>query len=256
MIPRLFIFDLDGTLVESKAPMDSEMAELFSHLLEKMPVAVISGAGFPQFEEQLLLPLRPYHPSFDRLSLFPTTGSAMYVCKDGASWTEVYRDVLSSEDKERISSALHDAEGAIGYSDPSPVYGAVLEDRGSQETFSALGNDVVKDLGVAAGVSLKRKWHEESDRRPELVSELRKQLPDFEIRMGGLTSIDITPKGRDKAYGVRKILEAFRISPADALFVGDALGPEGNDAPAQETGVRIHAVSGPEDTKNLIRSFL
>jgi hypothetical protein len=39
-------FYLDGTFVESKALMDSEMAELFLYFLEKMLVAVIFGVGF------------------------------------------------------------------------------------------------------------------------------------------------------------------------------------------------------------------
>jgi len=50
----LIIFDLDGTLAESKQPMDSEMTELLARLLEKKKVAVISGGSFEQFKKQFL----------------------------------------------------------------------------------------------------------------------------------------------------------------------------------------------------------
>ena len=46
----LIVFDLDGTLAESKSPLDAEMAVLIGRLLEVVKVAVISGGAWPQFE--------------------------------------------------------------------------------------------------------------------------------------------------------------------------------------------------------------
>ena len=51
---KLVIFDLDGTLAESKSSLDAEMATLLARLLEVVKVAVISGGAWPQFEKQVL----------------------------------------------------------------------------------------------------------------------------------------------------------------------------------------------------------
>jgi hypothetical protein len=55
---KLIIFDLDGTLAESKSSLDAKMAALLSALLSIVKVAVISGGNWQQFKEQLLSNLR------------------------------------------------------------------------------------------------------------------------------------------------------------------------------------------------------
>jgi hypothetical protein len=42
----LIIFDLDGTLAESKSSLDGEMAALLGRLLEVVKVAIISGGAW------------------------------------------------------------------------------------------------------------------------------------------------------------------------------------------------------------------
>ena len=51
---KLVVFDLDGTLAQSKASIDSEMAELLGKLLGTVKAALISGGDWPQFEKQVL----------------------------------------------------------------------------------------------------------------------------------------------------------------------------------------------------------
>ena len=56
---KLIVFDLDGTLAESKSPVDAEMAALLGTLLSIVKVAVISGGNWPQFESQVLVQSSP-----------------------------------------------------------------------------------------------------------------------------------------------------------------------------------------------------
>ena len=49
-LKKLIIFDLDGTLAESKSSLDAEMSALLHRLLEIAKVAVISGGDWLQFE--------------------------------------------------------------------------------------------------------------------------------------------------------------------------------------------------------------
>ena len=51
---RLIVFDLDGTIAESKSSLDDEMSVLLRDLLSIVKVAVISGGNWPQFEMQLV----------------------------------------------------------------------------------------------------------------------------------------------------------------------------------------------------------
>ena len=74
---KLIVFDLDGTLAESKAPLDAEMATLLGTLLGIVKVAVISGGDWPQFENQVLANL-PHDERLKHLYLLPTCGTRFY----------------------------------------------------------------------------------------------------------------------------------------------------------------------------------
>ena len=50
----LIIFDLDGTLAQSKSNLDAEMATLLGRLFGTVDVAIISGGAWEQFEKQVL----------------------------------------------------------------------------------------------------------------------------------------------------------------------------------------------------------
>ena len=67
------MFDLDGTLVESKSSLDAEMSGLLHDLLGMVKVAVISGGDWPQFEKQLLSNL-PHGERLVNLSILPSSG--------------------------------------------------------------------------------------------------------------------------------------------------------------------------------------
>ncbi|WP_029084228.1 hypothetical protein [Bradyrhizobium sp. th.b2] len=51
---KLIVFDLDGTIAESKSSLDDEMSALLRDLLSIVRAAVISGGNWPQFEKQLV----------------------------------------------------------------------------------------------------------------------------------------------------------------------------------------------------------
>ena len=71
---KLIAFDLDGTLAESKAALDPEMAKLLTSLMDVAKVAIISGGDWPQFEKQVLSHL-PKGQSLQSLSILPTCGT-------------------------------------------------------------------------------------------------------------------------------------------------------------------------------------
>ncbi len=252
----LVVFDLDGTLALTKAPMDAEMTQLMMELLAKKQVAVIGGGKYELFQQQLLAPLASASPDLlKNLSLFPTTSTRYYRYAAGA-WEKVYAHELSAEERARITATFERVFAEIGYQHPAKTYGPVIEDRGTQVTWSALGQEVVAELGPK-GVELKEDWKAKNTPIKMKVAELMATyLPDLEVRAAGHTSVDVTKKGIDKAYGLQQIERYLGIPMADMLFVGDAIFPGGNDYAVTKTAVDYVAVNGPEETKDCIRFLL
>lgn len=243
---KIIVFDLDGTITPSKSPMDAEMATLFSRILDRMKIAVITGGGFERFEAQFqALDCTPEQRR--RLFFFPTTGTRFYKFID--SWEQVYADEMTEEERQKIKDAFVRAYQDIDYHDPEIVYGEVVEDRGTQVTFSACGQQAPLEVKEAFKAA-------HDDRRLALADAVRKLLPDFEVKVPGVTSIDVTRKGIDKGYGIGKIEEHLGISVSEMVFVGDALYEGGNDHPVIRTGVETVAVKDPEETKAVLKEWL
>ncbi len=241
---KLIVFDLDGTLAESKAALDDEMAERLRGLLSILQVAVISGGNWPQFETQLLANL-PHEERLKNLSLLPTCGTKFF--RYQGLWQEIYSEDFTEGEKETIISALKRALDLADFK-PGRLWGKLIEDRGSQFTFSALGQQ--------APLKEKRKWDPDFARRTKIKSFLDTLIPEFSVRMGGATSIDITKSGIDKAYGIRKLRDILGIEIKEMIFIGDALFPGGNDHPARGTGVVCIQVRDPGETKRVIEAIL
>ena len=241
---KLIVYDLDGTLAESKSALDAEMAGLLHDLLRIVKVAVISGGAWKQFEQQLLSTL-PHDERLANLSLLPTCGTQFF--RYDADWTKVYSEDLAAGEKARIESSLQKAVSEAGFK-PQKLWGEQIEDRGSQITFSALGQEAPLDE--------KDKWDPDYAKRKKIKAILDKLLPEFSVRMGGATSIDVTKPGIDKAYGVRKLRDILGLSLKEMIFIGDALFVGGNDYPAEEAGVASIPVKSPDETKRVTEAII
>lgn len=239
-------FDLDDTLAPSKSPLDPSMATALVSLLQRLPVCIISGGRFEQFQAQVLDRLTAPEQVLGRLHLMPTSGTRYYTRQHGA-WSLVYAEDLSAQEKSRIVQVLEDTSKALGYWEEHP-WGELIEDRGSQVTYSALGQ--------AAPLDAKAAWDPDGTKKRLFVTHAAPLLPDFEVRGGGSTSIDVTRKGIDKAYAVRKLMTQIHATPEELLFVGDRLDEGGNDYPVLAVGVPCVPVTSWQDTLVVIAQFI
>lgn len=239
---QLIIFDLDGTLAESKTALDEEMATLVGLLLQITKVAIISGGSWPQFEKQVLSRLTAGE-YLNNLSILPTCGTKYYRYASG--WEQLYAEDFSEEEREKILTNLKNAVKNLA---AVTTWGERIEDRGSQITFSALGQQ--------APLEAKKNWDPDFAKRKIIKEELDRTLPEFSIQMGGATSIDITKPGIDKAYGIQKLHQTLHIPIADMLFIGDALFEGGNDYPARKTGTDCIQVRDPHETKRVVETIM
>ncbi len=244
---KLLIFDLDGTLTESKAALTPEMGAVLARLVARMPVAIMSGGSYVQFQKQLLNGM-PENSNFKNLYLFPTSAAQCYIWKDGG-WQFLYNNPFTAEEKTKVLEALTESLRETGLDTPPPqLWGEQTEDRGTQITWSALGQQ--------APIKEKQQWDPDRKKRAPLQAALLTRLPDFSVRVNATNSIDITRKGMTKAYGVRKLSEILSMPISDMLYVGDALFPGGNDEVVKESGIATEQVSGPAETTEVIEKIL
>lgn len=246
-MPKIIAFDLDGTLAESKQQLNAEMAALLSRLSDITMLAVISGASFEQFESQFI-PWLPESFNLSRLYLLPTNAGSCYAYKE-RKWEKIYDESLTEEEKKRVLIELNSALEELDMTNPKEkVYGERIEDRGTQITFSGLGQEAPADE--------KKKWDPDRKKRTPLYAMLLEKLPEFSIGMNAATSIDITRRGVNKAFGIRKLSELTTIPISEMVYVGDALDVGGNDNIVLDTGIKTHEVFNPQDTASYIRSLL
>ena len=245
--PRLVAFDLDDTLAPSKSPLDPRMVDQLLALLARVPVCIISGGQIAQFRMQVIERLGDVEPALlARLHLMPTCGTQYWLHEDG-EWRQQYAENLTDDEKSRALAAVEGEARRLGLWE-TETWGPILEDRDSQITFSALGQ--------AAPVAAKTAWDPTGERKSSLRDAVAALLPDLEVRSGGSTSVDITRKGIDKAYGMARLEKLADVPLDDMLFVGDRLDEGGNDRPVLDMGVRCHAVEGWEDTADYLAELI
>jgi hypothetical protein len=251
---KVIAFDLDGTLAPSKSSLPDRMSDALSGLLERFDVCVISGGKFGQFQSQLLANLKASPAQLERLHLMPTCGTQYYrydsVKKE---WKRVYAELIAEADKKRIADALEKGFEELGYT-AKKTYGPAVEDRESQITYSVLGQNIVDELGEE-GVRLKYEWDPDNSKKNAVRDFVAPLIPDFEVRVGGVTSIDVTKPGIDKAYGMHKLMEILEVGKDDLLFIGDRLQEGGNDYPVKAMGVDSLEVSRWEDTALVVEGI-
>jgi len=245
---KLLAFDLDDTLAVTKSPISDQMAELLGRALEHFDICIISGGKFQQFQLQVVEQADFSPIQLRRLHLMPTCGTRYYryneVEKD---WEIQYAEDLNPDQKKQIIDALEASAKELGYWEKSPA-GEIIEDRESQITYSALGQQAKPED--------KYNWDPTGEKKLALRDLTAKRLPEFEVRAGGTTSIDVTRPGIDKAYGMQKLIDILDISRDDILFFGDKLQEGGNDYPVRAMGILSLEVDGWEDTAARLEAII
>lgn len=245
---KLVAFDLDDTLAVTKSPISGQISELLSQLLDHFDVCIISGGKFEQFEKQVIDRLEASPKQLSRLHLMPTCGTRYYRYDEAKkNWKQVYAENLSEEQKTKIIEVLEAGAKELGLWEANPA-GDIIEDRGSQITFSALGQQAAPEDKYA--------WDPGGNKKHLLRDWAAPKLPEVEVRVGGTTSIDVTMIGIDKAYGMSKLMERLEIGKDDILFIGDKLEEGGNDYPVKAMGIDSLEVPHWEETARVLQGIL
>lgn len=244
--PHAVIFDLDDTLAESFQPPAPEMIARLAALLERMPVAIISGAKFERIKSEVLDRLAD-SPHVRNLSVLSDNAAQAYIYS-GASWERAYTNEFTTDEQTRIEITIREAVAESGILGQNPKYEPDLLKDPTQLRYATLGTKALADD--------KKNWDPDMSKRRKLQELLRSRLPECEVSIGGKTTIDITKKGINKAYGINWLSHRLAFAPSEMLFVGDALYDGGNDAVVIPTGIQTRAVSKPSETAEIIDELL
>lgn len=252
---KVIAFDLDGTLAPSKSPIPDAMAESLAELLGYYHVCVLSGGRFEQFQKQLLSNFDATPDRLERMHFMPTCGTRYYTYEvTDHAWKLVYAEDFTTEEKQKIIHELEKAVDELGFREKK-TYGEAIEDRDSQITFSALGQKIVEELGEE-GLHMKESWDPDHVKKNALRDYLAPKLPEFEVRVGGISSVDITKPGIDKAYGMRKFMEMMGFGKDEILFIGDRLYEGGNDYPIKAMGIDSIEISDWRSTAAAVNAIV
>lgn len=236
---RILAFDVDDTITESKQEVKPKMATLLEDLSYNFDLLFISGCSLERMEEQLLKFIKPFNATF----LLPCSGSQGYL---RSREHEIWNYQFSNADFEKIEAAFEAALKTCKYK-VSETWGPIPERKGGQITFSLLGQQ--------APLSEKKRFDPEQNVRKLIISHMQKNLPDYNIKIGGTTSIDVFALGT-KADGLHEFLK-FKTyyKKQDILFFGDSLSEGGNDRSVLDEGFAVVKVNSPEETYQYLQGL-
>jgi len=186
----MLVFDLDGTLAPSRFPCIPEMAQALSELSEKYPFTILSGASKESMCSQVTDAIFSYpNTKKENIFLLPTCGSSMW--KYEKEWKNVYSIEIDQKKRKEIVALCYEALEDLDML-PEVVQGTLIDDRKTQITLTLLGTD--------APLAQKEACDPDKRKRKRLLWYLSRELPEFEVKIAGTTSIDITQEGRNKYF--------------------------------------------------------
>ena len=242
---KAIIFDMDGTLSESRQPISGEMIDCLRKIPNSYKKYLVTGSDMAKIEEQI--PVDVLLEVFDKV--FACNGTRVYNTyldlddEMNAAEPELIHkvsltDFYSDSDLNHIVNTLlklaHETHTKI-------KTGTFIEWRDSQINFSVVGRNCSREQREDYV-----KWDKKSKERKKLVEQLEDKFQGWGLsfRLGGQISIDITRQGWDKSYAFNNIDE----KPEDCVFFGDKIVPGGNDYDIAVLCGKYHDVQGAADT--------
>ena len=211
---NLVVFDLDGTLTQSRSIISENMRAALEFL--PVPFVVISGATEKQIREQVPIP--------DLVAL-------------GQSGNEYFGRQLAQEDKDKINAHIQEILDTDYIKAPDPE--DLVEDRGSQISLSLMGHHADKQK--------KLEFDPDGSQRKKLLELHPFKEEDLQVFVAGTTCLDYVRKGWDKGSNIAAHAKKIGVDLDDVIYFGDQLYPGGNDESVKSI-CRCIEVSSPDDT--------
>ena len=227
---KKFIFDVDGTLTDSRQQIDLSFEVYMIKFCCKNDVYLVTGSDREKTIDQLGLDI-----CYRAKRVYNCSGSDVYV-KD--------KNIYTSEWKP-YGSLINFLSDELDYSTFPFKTGNHIEHRPGGINFSILGrgDDSMKHRDEYV------KWDINTGERVLIADRTKSEFRDLNIQIGGQTGIDISDSDKSQ------ILRDF--NPEDEIhFYGDMMEEGQNDYPLakalKEMGGYPHHVKNWEDTRTLL----
>lgn len=247
---RIWIFDIDGTLCESRQPLSDEVVSLMSQIIlssatiENM-ITLTTGSDWGLVCEQIPKGLRA-----GVAAIFPCSGNELYVNE---------KRIYTSPPPTLTTEMMGFMQAALIRSpfEKSRRVGPHIVMRPGAVNFSVVGRGADDAL---------RRLYVDYDRavseRERIMRDFNTAFPNMRAKLGGKISIDITYPGQDKSQVYRVLGPTGYARNAEICFVGDRMEINGNDYPLmaaldQYPGTRsIFPVTSVQDTIKILEAIL
>lgn len=232
-----YVFDIDGTLTPSRGKIDEGFKKFFLDWMEGKNVYFITGSDKNKTIEQIGKEI------WNKATrCYQSCGNAVY---EKGKLIRRLDFPLSKDLNELLREFLL-------WSQWNDRYTTNIESRIGLVNFSVIGRDCPQDAREEYS-----NWDNKTKERLAFCDIIHEKFPELEASVGGQISIDIHPKGKNKA----QILDDINTN---IIFFGDKCEPGGNDYPIvdrlESTDLvkeyTINKVSGYRDTwHTLIQSY-
>lgn len=227
---KYLFFDLDKTIAPARQPILPEMYTLLQSLPHE--IIIVSGQEVPKIKWQT-----------NGLPAFRLGQNGNHATK--ANEIELWNIPLDESHREEIlahvNKLIEGIDHEINY-DWKPI-----EDRGSQITFSPIGNE--------APVDLKMVYDPDRKKRDALLEVIPFISDDLIVKIGGSTSLDYIHKDRHKGTNVKKLIGNNNWNENECVYFGDGLFPGGNDEAVIGVIDTIPVVDEADTYKKLKKMF-
>lgn len=197
-------FDLDMTVAPARQPILPDMHALLSSLPHD--IIIVSGQEVAKIQWQT-----------SELPTIRLGQSGNHATE--ADGTELWNIPLDEEHRAEILKHIAALMEHIDH-DINHAW-TPIEDRGSQITFSPIGN--------TAPVDVKMVYDPDRKKRDALLAKIPFLSDELIVKIGGSTSLDYIHKDRHKGTNVRKLIDHKGWNADDCIYFGDGLFPGGND---------------------------
>mmetsp|Transcript_7876 Transcript_7876/g.14699 ORF Transcript_7876/g.14699 Transcript_7876/m.14699 type:complete len:242 (-) Transcript_7876:57-782(-) len=232
-MPKLVLFDVDGTLTEPRKKAGEEMLSFLQELRKTLPVGIVGGSDLKKIKEQLG---DDAETAYDYL--FSENGLVAH--KAGKLLATQSLKAFLGEDK--LKQFINFTLKEIADIDIPVKRGTFIEFRNGMLNVSPIGRNCSQE---------ERDAFEQYDHvhgiRKDLVQKLQTKFADFGLTfsVGGQISFDVFPKGWDKTFCLQFVESDFD----EIHFFGDKTYKGGNDYEIFEsTKTAGHTTTGPSDT--------
>ena len=231
-----FLFDIDGTLTPSRSKIDENFKRFFLEWMDGKNVYLVTGSDKEKTIEQIGIQIwKKVNRSYQ------SCGNAVY---ENEKLVRKLDFIANKELKLFLNELLKKSKW-------NEKYDLHIDQRIGLINFSTIGRNCPREAR-----NKYFKWDKLNKERDLICEKIENKFPHLEASVGGEISIDIYPKGKNKA----QVLDEIK---GPIIFFGDRCEKGGNDYPISyrleneknERSYKVHKVKNYSETWQILKKY-